>query len=192
MSFSSQNVMILTASPLEDKRRILTEKVRQMANLPIGFSHGEGRPVTEIAISWAENFINLASQLELESDVFPNLDGGCAVAFYKDSEKVEVSISPEGDKANLIFERGIGFQFEDVIPPIENVGVSEIIEQAMKLRRLNNDIWKLSASSISDTLTEPLEGSETLSARMLQNQTHPPLLLTEEAGSRYLILPVPA
>lgn len=192
MSFFSHNMMLLTASPLEDNRRILTEKVRQMANLPIGFSHGEGQPVTKIAILWAEYFINLASQLELEADVFPNLDGGCAVAFYKESEKVEVSISPDGDTANLIFERGIGFQFEDVIPPMENVGITEIIDQVTNLRRLNNDIWKLSASSISVTLTAPLEGSGTLSARMLQNQTHPPLLLTEEAGSRYLILPVPA
>jgi hypothetical protein len=192
MSFVSQNTMLLTTSPLEDKRRILTEKVRQLANLPIGFSHGEGRPVTGIAISCAENFINLASQLELEADVFPNLDGGCAVAFYKNSEKIEVSINPEGDKANLIFERGIGFQFEDVIPPMENVGITEILDQALKLRGLNSDIWKLSASSISDTLTATLEGSEILSARMLQNQTHPPLLQTEEAGSQYLILPVPA
>ena len=192
MSFFSHNTMLLTTSPLEDKRRILTEKVRQMANLPVGFSHGEGQPVTEIAILWAENCINLASQLELEADVFPNLDGGCAVAFYKDSEKIEVSISPEGDKADLVFERGIGFQFEDVIPPIENVGITEIVDQAMKLRGLNNDIWKLSASSISDILIETLEGSEMLSARMPRNQTRPSLLLTEEAGSRYSILPVPA
>lgn len=190
MNFFTHNTMLLTTSPLEDKRRILTEKVRQMANLPNGFSHGEGQPVTEIAILCAENFINLASQLELEADVFPNLDGGCAVAFYKDSEKLEVSISPEGDKADLVFERGIGFQFEDVIPPMENVGITEIMEQALKLRGL--DKWKLSASSISGTLTAPQEGFEILSARMPQNQTHPSLLLTEEVGSRYLILPVPA
>jgi hypothetical protein len=192
MSFFSRYTMILTTSPLEDKRRILIEKVRQMASLPTGFSHGEGRPVTETAISRAEIFINLASQLELEADVFPNLDGGCAVAFYKDSEKIEISISPEDDKTDLIFERGIGFQFEDVIPPMENVGTTEIVDQAMKLRGLKNDIWKLSASSISVTLTEPLEGSETLSARTPQNQTPPPSLLMEEAGSRYSILPVPA
>jgi hypothetical protein len=190
MSFFSQNIMLLTASPLEDKRRILTEKARQMANLPVGFSHGEGQPVNQIAIMCAENFINLASQLELEADVFPNLDGGCAVAFYKDSDKIEVSISPEGDQANLIYERGIGFQFEDVIPPMENVGITEIMDQALKLRGLNK--WKLSASSISGTLTAPLEGFEISSARMPQNQTHPPLLLTEEAGSQYLTLPVPA
>lgn len=192
MSFFSHNTMLLTTSSLEDKRRILTEKVRQMAKLPVGFSCGEGQPVTASAILWAEYFINLASQLELEADVFPNLDGGCAVAFYKDSEKVEVSISPDGDKADLVFERGIGFQFEDVIPPMENVGIAEIVDQATKLRRLDNDIWKLSASSISDILIETSEDSETLCARTPRNQTHPSLLLTEEAASQYLILPVPA
>lgn len=190
MSFFSQSTMLLTASPLEEKRRILTKKARQLAILPVGFSHGEGHPVTEIAILCAENFINLASQLELEADVFPNLDGGCAVAFYKDSDKIEVSISPEGDRANLIFEHGIGFQFEDVIPPMENVGIIEIMNQALKLRGSNK--WKLSASSISDTLTAQLGGSGTLSARTLQNQIRPLLLLTEEAGSQYLTLPVPA
>jgi len=188
MSFLSYNGMLLTTSPFEDKRRILTEKVRQMANLPAGFSHGEGQPVTGIAISCAENFISLASDLELEADVFPNLDGGCAVAFYKEMEKVEVSISPTGDKASLIFERGIGFQFEDVIPPIENVEMTEIWDQALKLRGLNE--WKLSASSISGTLTAPLEDFETSSAKTLQNLIYPQLLLTEEAGSRYSILPV--
>lgn len=186
MSFFSHNAMLLTTSPFEDRRRILIEKVRHMTNLPVGFSHGEGQPVTEIAVLCAETFIDLASQLELQADVFPNLDGGCAVAFYKDSEKVEVSISPEGDKANLICERGIGFQFEDVIPPMENVGITEVMEQALKLRGI--DKWKLSASSISDTLTALSGDSETLSARMPQNQTQPPLLLTAEAGSRYLIL----
>ncbi len=139
-----REIMSLTGTtprPLEDKRRILIEKVRQMANLPIGFSHGEGQPVTKIAILCAEKFIDLASRLELQADVFPNLDGGCAVAFYKDSEKVEVSISPEGDKADLIFERGIGFQFEDVIPPMENVGITEVMEQALKLRGI--DKWRM-------------------------------------------------
>jgi hypothetical protein len=190
MSFFSYNGVLLTTSPLEDKRRILTEKVRQMANLPDGFSHGEGQPVTNIAISCAENFINLASDLELEADVFPNLDGGCAVAFYKETEKLEVSISPAGDKASLIFERGTGFQFEDVIPPMENVGYIEVFEQALKLRGLNNDLWKLSASSISGTSIALLEDSEISSARTLQNQIYPQLLLTEEAASRYSILPV--
>lgn len=189
MSLISYSAMLLTTSPLEDKRRILTEKVRQMANLPAGFSHGEGQPVTEIAILVAEQFIDLASHLELEADVFPNLDGGCAVAFYKDTEKIEVSISSEGDKANLIFERGIGFQFEDVLPPMENVGIAEIWEQALKLR---GNEWKLYASSISGTSTATLKGSEISSVRMLQNQTHPWLLPTEEAGSLYSTLSVPA
>ena len=184
--------MILTTSPLEDKRRILVEKVRRMADLPIGFSHGEGQPITDVAILCAESFINLASLLELEADVFPNLDGGCAVAFYKNTDKIEVSISPEGDKADLVFERGIGFQFEEVIPPMENVGITEIVDQAMELRGLNNDIWKLFASSISGTLTAPPEGFEISSARTPQNQTRLSLLLMEEVGSQYLTLPVPA
>jgi hypothetical protein len=182
MTFYSKNAMVLTTSPLESKRQILTEKVRRMADLPVGFSHGEGIPVTEAAVMGAEQLILLASQLEIEADVFPNLNGGCAVAFYKDLEKIEVSVDSEGDSANLTFERGIGFQFEDVIPPMENVGIAEITDQVLKLRRFDNHLWKLSASSICEISTDALNGSETLSVKTHQNPMQL-LLRTEKAGS---------
>jgi len=148
MNFDSNYVMVLTTSANEGRRQALAAKARAMADLPAGFSYGEGIPITKAAINAAEQLILLASQLDLDADVFPNLDGGCAVAFYNDSEKIEVTVSPEGDRAALTFERGIGFQYEDVITPMENVGFVEIRNQALKLRRFDNAIWKLSASSI--------------------------------------------
>ena len=90
-------------------------KLHKMAELPVGFSHGEGVPVRLEAINHAEELILLASDLKLEADVFPNLDGGCAVAFYNGEARLEVSVSPDGNKLDLSAEHGIGFQFEGVI-----------------------------------------------------------------------------
>jgi hypothetical protein len=162
MSLCSENVLLVTTSHKEDKRRILTTKVRGFADLPLGFSHGEGIPVSGLAILVAEQFIFLASLLELDADVFPNLDGGCAVAFYNGEESVEVSVGPKGERLDLRMEHGIGFQFEDVQPPAENVSPEFAAEQIYQLSQLGNWPWKLYASSTSAISTEQENDSETL------------------------------
>lgn len=191
MNFSSTYALLITTSPHEEKRRLLTKKARMLANLPRGFSHGEGLPVTEAAITYAEQFIFLASQLELDADVFPNLDGGCAVAFYKDSGRVEASINPEGNRVDLRVEHGIGFQFEEVLSPTENVGFTGVTDQLVRLRRFNNDIWKLSASSTSVSSTEPVDDSETLPTETHQDPKDQ-ILRTAKGGSQSSKWLVPA
>jgi hypothetical protein len=62
------------ASPLESSRQQLTEKLLRMADLPNGWSHGEGKPVTVLAIVAAQRYVTMASQLNLRADVFPNPD----------------------------------------------------------------------------------------------------------------------
>jgi hypothetical protein len=160
---------LLTTNSYKDRTQVLTRKVRQLADLPLGFSHGEGLPITRPAIENAERFIMLASRYRLDADVFPNLDGGCAVAFYKNSERTEISIGPQGELIDLRVEHGIGFQFTDVIPPVDNVELADVINQLERLWRLDNDIWKLSASSISVNLTERSGGFGTLSTKTHQN-----------------------
>ena len=160
MSFFSENEILFTMSGNEAKRRMLTKKVRAMASLPIGFSHGEGIPVSKSAISTAEELIVLASELELDADVFPNMDGGCAVAVYKKEERVEVSISRDGNKFDCRIEHGIGFQFDDVVPPMENVNFSKAIEQILKLWMIDEEIWKLYESSTSASSTEQVNDFE--------------------------------
>src|SRR5262245_40399089 len=99
----------------EQTRRKLSRKLHEFATLPVGWSHGEGLPVSQIAIAAAEEFLFLAARLGLSADVFPNLDGGCAVTFYRDADLVEVSFAPGGLPMELRVERGIGAQFEHVI-----------------------------------------------------------------------------
>lgn len=186
MTFNSRNRILFTTSALEGSRRALTTKVRKMAELPVGFSHGDGIPVTNEAINSAEDLILLASDLELDADVFPNLDGGCAVAFYKGEARVEASISADGTKLDLRAEHGIGFQFEDVIPQAENVGLVEVINQVTMLKILDTEIWKLSASSTSGSLIDAASVSATFCTGTPQRLLAPRLLRTEKGGSQSL------
>ena len=179
--------LLLTTSRAENKRRSLLQKVNELALLPAGFSHGEGVPIQDRSIAQAEEFIWLAAQLELDADVFPNLDGGCAVAFYRGEERVEVSISANGDRFELRVERGIGFQYEDVIEPLENASLDVILDQIYRLESINKDTWKLFESSTSDSLTEQLGDFETQSAKTQPSQ--PAILLTEKVDSRFLWQP---
>src|SRR5437660_1400810 len=96
------------------------QKLRRMRELQAGWSHGAGVPVTDAAIRTGERFVALAFQLQLKVDVFPDPDGGCAVAFYSAENRVEVMVPPTGaEPFGLRVERGIGFQFEDVIAPTD-------------------------------------------------------------------------
>ena len=190
MSFHSNYEILSTTSGQERKRKILTKKVRMMASLPPGFSHGEGVPVREEAIARAEEFILLASQLELDADVFPNMEGGCAVAFYKGEGRVEVSIGPDGNKFDLRFEHGIGFQLDDVVPPTQDAGFDQVVEQILTLWIFDEAIWKLYASSTSEISTELAGDSEMSFLETLPSRQSPLLLQMVEGGSRSSMLPV--
>jgi hypothetical protein len=189
MNFDSIYMLLVTTSPLEERRKILTKKLDQMASLPVGFSHGEGFPVTRASISVAQQFVRWASDQAVEADVFPNLDGGCAVAFYKDALKVEVSISPDGNRFDLRIEHGIGLQFENLTEPRENVSRAEIQEIILALRGLNNGIWKSSASSTFVNTTEPLGAFGICSSKTPPSK---PILPTVKGGSQSSRLFVPA
>ncbi len=146
--------VLYTTSNTESKRQMLIRKVRAMADLAVGFSFGEGVPIEEAAIETAEDLITLASGLELDADVFPNTDGGCAVVFYRNEDSVEASISPDGRAFDLRVEHGIGFQFEDVSPPQKKVSEDKVYREIINLWISNENIWKLYASSTSGSSTE--------------------------------------
>ena len=89
---------------------------------------------------------------QLKSDVFPDPDGGCAVAFYRGEDTVEVKVQSDGQTFRLSAERGIGFQFENIIEPKENATELEIDEQ---LRELTiGDKWKSYEFLASNNLTQ--------------------------------------
>jgi len=189
MNFDSIYMLLLTTSPLEERRRILTKKLDQMASLPVGFSHGEGLPVTRASISAAQQFVRWASDQAVDADVFPNLDGGCAVAFYKDALRVEASISPDGNRFDLRIEHGIGLQFENLIEPRENVSRTDIGNILLELRGMNNEIWKSSAYSTFVNTTEPLGAFGICSSKTPPSK---PILPTVKGGSQSSKLLVPA
>ncbi len=144
------------------------------------------------AIQYGEELILLGSQLELNSDVFPNLDGGCAVAFYNGEGRVEVSIGPDGAGVDLRVEHGIGFAFDEVIPPTGDAGPLDVLQHLVLLKMFDKEIWKLSASSTFASSTDKASDFVTFYLGILQKSQAPRLLQTEKGGSQSSISLVPA
>ena len=150
---SSLKVMMSDGDTVATQPPRLVRKLRSFHQLAPGWSFGRGAPVTAEAIAAAERYLDIGVQLQTKTDVFANLDGGCAVAFYRGTLKVEVNISPTGTTFGLRVERGIGFDFEDVIEPNENASFIEIHRELLRLSESEQSAWKSSASWISDYST---------------------------------------
>jgi hypothetical protein len=165
--YASVYSVLNTSGKQEDLRRQLTEKLRGMSALPNGWSYGEGVCISKEAINEAAFFVYVATDLGFKSEVFPNLDGGCAVAAYEGDETLEISVRPDR-RLCLRIEKGFGMDFEDVVPPTEDVSVDEAVTRLVEFR---NDIWSF-ASSIYETSTQTGEDLETLFIEI-----HPSLLL---------------
>ena len=174
--------ILTTSSALEETRKQLTDRLKQMADLPHGWSHGEGAPVSWLAIGVAQRYVAMASQLNLAADVFPNPDGGCAVAFYRGDEMVEVAVSSDGQRLALRAERGIGYEFENIIDPIEQASSQQVYRQILKL--IENDLWKSFEPSIyaSTGLTLNVSGTSHIATRLPPPMDRP--LRTDVGGSQ--------
>ena len=158
-----------------------------MVQLPRGWSYGQGEPVTAESVQEAERYVLMASQLSLTADVFPNLDGGCAVSLYEDDERVEVSIDASGRVLSLRAERGIGPDYENVIEPVENATSRQVYDQVL---RLLEPRCKSLVSSIYASTNVTLYDFETPFTGTPHYRTVE-LLLTEEGGYQSSIPPVP-
>lgn len=188
--YATEFSILLTTSRLENSRQQLTDKLKAMANLPHGWSYGEGEPVTAAAIAVGKSYIAMASQLNLKADVFPNSDGGCTVTYYNGDELVEVSISPDGERLSLRGERGIGYDFENTLKPIECATARQVYDHILRLTE--NDIWRSFAHSIYAS-TDPKYGAfETWSIETHRRLWTERPLQTDAADFRFLKPLVPA
>jgi hypothetical protein len=149
-----------------------------MAKLPVGWSHGEGIPVDRSAIALGEIFVYVGTVLELEVDVFPNLDGGCAVAFYREDVRLEVSINSTGNY-DLRIERGLGPYFDDVIPCKENAHRDLILHHLFRLAEHHR--WSLPGYSTYASTTV-VRGASGIWSTKTPPRSPVNLLLTDEGG----------
>lgn len=154
--------------------------------MPPGWSLGEGLPISKESTELAESFITIASIYELKADVFPNLDGGCAVAFYAGKDKVEVSIHADACRFDLLVETGIGFDFENVIEPIRNADLHDVNSQLLRLKSIQDREWNLPDFSTYDYLIEIEGDSETSSLETRKDQLTFRQLQMERAVFQYL------
>jgi hypothetical protein len=160
-TFASTFAILSTTARGESARRSLAKKLRQMAELPHGWNYGDGVPVSRVAIAVGERFLLLAARLGLKADVFPNPDGGCAVAFYNGADRVEVSISDDGSGLELRVERGIGNDYEDIIAPIGNAQLMDAVNWVLWL--VPEGEWSLPVSSTYSSMTGSKSASAILS-----------------------------
>jgi len=149
---------IFAVTDAETRVDPLTKRLRSLGQLPIGWSHGEGVPVTQQVIRVAEVFIAEAIQLQVRADVFPGLNGECAIAFYGGDRCVEVVVDPANLDATvgLHVEQGQGFDFVRTVSD-EHAAISEAFSQILALL---DDSWKSHASSPSYSLTAAEAGFE--------------------------------
>jgi hypothetical protein len=151
----------------------LTRKLRGFANLPAGWSHGEGVPVNADVIRVAVAFVEAANQLQLKADVFPGIHGECAVAFYQGGRSVEVVISPDRlSEFGLHVEEGSGFDFQTILRQ-DDASYSDVLNQLIQLA---TEAWKSPASSrfVSSTQTRAAfrtSSSSTRPGSLLELQT---------------------
>lgn len=168
----------------ERERRRLVRKLSQFGNLQSGWSHGEGDAVSVVAIAAAEEFLFQAARLGLRADVFPNLDGGCAVAFYRGTDCVEVSIHRDGASFGIRVERGIGAEFDDVTPPRDGASRQDAINAVDRL--VPEAEWSLRVFSTSASSTLSDNASVILPFGIRRSPPIPAPLQTAVGGSQSL------
>jgi len=185
MKFASAAIMHLTS---KGESRIL-RKLHGFADLRPGWNHGDGMPISHASIARAEELLLWGEFLELQTDVFPNPEGGCAVAFYKNDERVEVEIDVTGNHCGLTVERGVGFQYEDVIEPIAQPTFDQIAAELIPRSRLQ--LWTSLESLTSVNLTARLSVSAVPQSRTPQRRKTQRPLQMEKGGSLSLMSIVP-
>lgn len=161
----------------------VVDKLEAFSALRNGWSHGEGIPADPRAISAARSLIAVGTSMGLGCDVFPNIDGGCAVAFYEDTTRLEISVSPGGSSFDLRAERGIGFDYEEIFAP---ASVDSMILAALAIQSLfpRGSGWSSFASLIYGSSTVESSGFGTSSSAILIGDPATWKPLMAKAGSR--------
>jgi hypothetical protein len=169
--------ILVTTSPYENQRRKLVLKLRAMEKLPKGWSFGEGLPVSPFATQLGATMVMIVCDAGLEADVFPNLDGGCAIAAYGDGDgKVEVSVRPTG-QLDLKVEQGFGCDIEEV-SAVPHADLTQIVNQIDMLPR---SPWK-SSGFLTCVSTNALANASGMSCMETPASQKGLILLTAAGG----------
>ena len=157
---------------LEGERQRLHQKLSHMAAWNPGWSYGEGETISARSVEVARRCVDEVLALDLEADVFPNLDGGCAVVGYREDKSVEVSIDAGGTSLAVTTERGIGSCFETIgtCDDVTSDQVEESLRQLAETRYRRPEVSQLQWGRLDSSIDE---GTETNTQLM------------EETGSRW-------
>jgi hypothetical protein len=157
----------MTTSPQENQRRKLVRKLDAMKTLVPGWSYGQGLPVSPFAAQLGSMVVMVVCDAGLDAEVFPNLDGSCAIAAYgKCDDKVEVSVHATG-QLDLKVEHGFGFDFEEVLAVVD-AQRDQVYDELTKL--LPRSPWKSSGFLTYVSTNPPEADSATPCTGTLESQ----------------------
>jgi hypothetical protein len=149
----------------------LRRKLHGFAALPVGWSHGEGVPVSDQAVRVAEYFVDIAAQLQLKADVFPGLYGDCAVAFYQGDRSVEVIVHAQNlERFGLHVEAGSGFHYE-TIEERDDAPRAEVVRHIIQLVPWKSPVSSRYVSSTGSNADFRMSSSSTLQESPLTHLT---------------------
>jgi hypothetical protein len=159
----------------------LIRKLRAFARLKTGWSYGRGLQIGENVIAKAEAIYRESYRPQLRAEAFPGTNGEVLLVFQRGDLSVHVTVNHDLG-LDLRMERGIGFNFEDVIVPLERVDEKTVRDHIATLAREN--AWTLRESSTSFIITSDSDDVSIPLSKILPHQTTARSLLTEVAESQ--------
>lgn len=164
MTYETTFSVLLSATNKVGPTDPLMEKMRAFSRLADGWSYGRGRRIRPEVIRRAEKILEFGRQLGLRPEVFPGVEGDVVIALHQAERCVQTTVN-EDLTFGLRVEQGHGFQYEDVIEPIQRVSNESDVYRRIKELVPDDDKWKSRESSISSTLVEYADVSSTPPSR---------------------------
>lgn len=102
----------------------------------------EGIPDDVARVAW--RIVGYGGLFNIESDAFRGGDGSVAVAFHAGEDTVEIVVEP-GSHLTMFVERGLGFDYEYIEPPVEGASTEQVLDRLERLA--TGGAWNSSGSS---------------------------------------------
>lgn len=155
-SSRSRGFLFCSGQPLNPESAadpVLT-KLQELAELPLGWDYGEGRPTLPHVYQTARALYQALAPFQLKADAFPCPDGSLYLVFYVGLRSVEIRIWAD-ETIDLSVEEDLGKHVKELVSRediSEHEAKNQVIYQVIYLL-LGQELfqWESSGSFIPDT-----------------------------------------
>ncbi len=135
------------------------EKIVSFAALPKGWHYGEGVPMDGRSLKSAVAILsNLARMGFLNTDAFPDIDGGVQVTAYRKSHFYEFNVDSDGKNIMVVYEKDSEVEFCQ-----EGLSLVETLQKIEEFAKCEQSDF-----SIENILTSPATGFRVLLSKTPQ------------------------